>query len=178
MNLKKTKIIGVIGILIFSFIFHFAYDKFPNPLFAIFFPVNESIWEHMKILFTSIMFYSVIEYIIISKANIEINNYLLSSFIVAFLSIPIYLIMYLPLHYTIGHSMFLAISLMIICFIIIEIISYYLLQTKPIKYSNYIAIILTIVIYIIFGYLTYNPPLYDLFLDPENQMYGINYYTL
>ena len=30
---------------------HFLYDLFPNPLTAIFAPVNESVWEHLKLLF-------------------------------------------------------------------------------------------------------------------------------
>lgn len=178
MNLKKIKIISVIGILILSFLAHFAYSTFPNPMFAIFFPVNESIWEHMKILFTSILVYSMIEYFLITKFRIEVNNFMLISFFTAIISIPIYLVLYLPFHYTIGHSMLLAIIMMIVCFIVVEIISYYMFKFRPIKYSNVIAITLIIVTYIVFGYLTYNPIICDLFYDTEKEIYGLNYYTL
>ena len=30
---------------------HFLYDLWPNPLTAVFAPVNESVWEHLKLLF-------------------------------------------------------------------------------------------------------------------------------
>ena len=30
---------------------HFAHDFFPNPVFALIAPVNESIWEHLKIIY-------------------------------------------------------------------------------------------------------------------------------
>ena len=29
---------------------HFLYDLWPNPLTAVFAPVNESVWEHLKLL--------------------------------------------------------------------------------------------------------------------------------
>ena len=74
MNLKKIKILGVVIITILSFISHFAYDIFPNIIFSFIFPVNESIWEHMKILFTSTLIYSLIEYILLKKYNITYNN--------------------------------------------------------------------------------------------------------
>ena len=30
---------------------HFLYDLWPNPLTAVFAPVNESVWEHLKLLY-------------------------------------------------------------------------------------------------------------------------------
>lgn len=34
-----------------GFVFHFLYDLSPNVLFALLSPVQESVWEHLKILF-------------------------------------------------------------------------------------------------------------------------------
>ena len=39
----------------------------PSTLTAIFFPVNESIWEHMKLLFSAVIMYGIIDYIILQK---------------------------------------------------------------------------------------------------------------
>ena len=50
MSLKKSRVIACIGTIILAFIFHFAYEMLPNFLFSIFFPVNESVWEHMKLI--------------------------------------------------------------------------------------------------------------------------------
>ena len=114
MNLLKDKIISTLGIIALCFLFHFMYEWFPNRLFALFFPVNESIWEHMKILFSSICFYGIIDYIIISKNKIIINNFIFNLFITGISSIIIYLSIFLPVYNIIGENMFFSISLMII----------------------------------------------------------------
>lgn len=72
MSLKKIKIISIFGIFVLNFISHFLYEWMPNTLFSIFFPVNESIFEHMKMISTSILIYSIIEYIILKKQKLII----------------------------------------------------------------------------------------------------------
>ena len=171
--LKKTRIYAIIGIFLLSFICHFVFDLFPNVLFSIFFPVNESMLEHMKILFTATLLYSFIDKIILKKLNVNYNNYCLQLFISAFISIPIYLIIYLPIYNFIGENMFVSIFLLLIVYIIMQYISYKIMQKKETKIPNYIFSILIILTYIIFIYLTYNPPQNYIFYDSENEIYGI-----
>ena len=61
MDLKKIKIVSIFGMFILCFLTHFLYNFFPNTLFSIFFPVNESIWEHMKMMTSSILIWSILE---------------------------------------------------------------------------------------------------------------------
>ena len=178
MNLKNTRIISVIGIFILCFISHFVYNILPCSLTAIFFPVNESIWEHMKMIFTSIILYGIIDYIVLNKFKIKYNNFFLSLFITSIISIPIYLLIYLPIFYKIGENMFINISLMLLVIIITQIISYFILKANNYKIFNYISIILIIVCYIIFGYLTYHPIKAELFFDTKDEKYGINNYNV
>lgn len=63
LNMKQIKIISTIGIFLLSFVFHFMYEWFPNLVFSFVFPVNESIWEHMKVIVTSTLVYGIIEYL-------------------------------------------------------------------------------------------------------------------
>ena len=172
--MKKIKIIGVFLIFILSFISHFMYEWFPNTLFSILFPVNESIWEHMKLIVTPVLIFSLIEYILYKRKNISYNNFILSYAISMILGIIIYLMIYLPIDYIFGHSMIFAISLLFVIFIIVEIISYYIMNYREIRYSNLIGIILIIIMYIVFGYLTYNPILNYLFYDTSKKIYGID----
>ena len=172
MSLKKTRVIAVIGTIVLSFIFHFMYDLIPNFISSIFFPVNESIWEHMKLLYTSIVFYGVVDYFLLRKFNISYNNFFLNLFFISFSSILIYLAMFIPIYYTIGESMFVSIGLMVITYIIIYIISYHILRMKE-NNLKYIWILLIIIGYIIFGYLTYNPIRNHLFFDTNTESYGI-----
>jgi len=178
MTLKRIKIISIIGTFLLCFLTHFIYNIFPNTLFSIFFPVNESIWEHMKMLFTTTLLFGIIEYILIKKYDIKVNNFLFSKFIEALISIPIYLVMFLPFYYRFGENMIVIFIMMLITFIITQFIGYKIMDCKHINHSNKIAIILIIISYIIFGYLTYNPIHNHLFLDTEKEKYGINDYNI
>ena len=178
MDLKKIKIISIIGTFLLCFLTHFAYTTFPNTLFSIFFSVNESIWEHMKMLFTSILLFGIIEYILLIKNNIKFNNFIFSKFIEAILSIPIYLIIFLPFYYRFGEKMPVIFIIMIITFTIVYSIGYKILELNKIKNINIISIIIIIISYIIFGYLTYNPIKTHLFLDTKDEKYGINDYNI
>lgn len=172
-NMKKIKIIGIFLIFGLSVISHFMYVWFPNDIFSILFPVNESIWEHMKLIVTPVLFFCIFENIFYKKKNILVNNFILSYSISTLLGIVIYLILYLPIHYIIGHNIFISIGLLFIVFMIIEIISYYIMKYKNIKYSRIIGLVIIVIMYIIFGYLTYNPPKNDLFYDTSKNIYGI-----
>lgn len=173
MKLKTIKIIAVIGTFILSFGAHFVYDLFPNVISSIFFPVNESIWEHMKILFSSILLYGIIDYILLKKNNIKFNNFKFQLFFTAFISIPIYLIIYLPLYRLLGENLFVSISLMFIVYVLISYLSYRILLSDDFKLLNMISVYLIIVMYFIFTYLTYFPPETYLFYDTGKNEYGI-----
>lgn len=177
MNLKKFKVISIIGCFLLAFLTHFLYDWFPNRIFSIFFPVNESIWEHMKMLFTTILLYELIEFIILKIKNIKVNNFLFASFTSAILSIPIYLIMFLPIFYKIGEKMIITLIIMLITIIIIQIIHYKIINYKEL-HLGISALILIIVTYIVMGILTYYPPETDLFFDPKDEKYGINKFII
>ena len=99
MSIRKLKIIGVVVAFFLCFPFHFIYDRFPSFVTSIFAPVNESIWEHMKILFGSIILSGVIQKIIVVSKRLEFNNICFSNFVGAISSIPIFLIIFLPIYY-------------------------------------------------------------------------------
>ena len=172
MSKKKLKIWGAIFAFALCFPLHFIYEKFPNFITSIFAPVNESIWEHMKIIFGSIILSGVIQKIIILLKKEPINNICFSNFIAALTAIPIYLIMYLPLFYIIGENMFLAISIMLITIVISQIISYKIIIKKDLKLEN-ITILLVIIVYITFTLLTYFPIQSDIFIDFKTGNIGI-----
>lgn len=176
--MKKLRIISTFLIFGLCFITHFVYEKLPCSFTAVFFPVNESIWEHMKMLFTTILLYHGLECLYLKYKKIETNNYAIASFISAIVAIPIYLILFLPIYYSIGENMIVTFIILFIIIAIIEFINYKILLMNKIKYQNIISVISITICYIIFGYLTYNPPKYDLFFDTEEEKYGINDYNI
>ncbi len=169
---KKLKILGVIVAFLLCFPLHFLYDKLPCFITSIIAPVNESIAEHMKILFGSILVAGVIQKIIVKTKKLNINNVCISNFTAALSSIPIFLVMYLPVYSAIGENLTITIIIMFIAIVLAEIISYLIMKKEDLKLEN-MAIIFTITIYIIFGFLTYFPPEQELFMDPLSLSYGI-----
>lgn len=175
MDLKKIKILGIFLIFLLCFPLHFLYNWMPNTILSIFVPVNESIWEHMKLISTSFILWGIIDFILLKK-HTNFNNFLFQLFIVPVIGIIFYLLIYLPIYNLLGENMIISILLLFIVIVIEQILSYYILSKNEIKYQSIIGIIGIIIIYIIFGYLTYKPIINYLFFDDSNDKYGINTY--
>ena len=59
-SLKLYTIIGTIFVLIVGTISHFVYDwSQQNHILGLFFPTNESTWEHMKLIFFPMLLYAL-----------------------------------------------------------------------------------------------------------------------
>lgn len=157
--MKYVKLIGN-SIIIFAiaFVSHFIYDLIPNFFTSIIFPINESIFEHMKLIFTPY----VIFYFIRKDKN------LFNTWIIGFSGIISYLSFYFILGYFIQVSLFFDISLLFFNFVLMEII--YNKFSKKIKIIPIIGIIF---VYFMFYYLSYYPPHNFLFFDTETKTYGI-----
>lgn len=174
MTLKKIQTISIFGTFILCFITHFLYSLFPNFVFSIFFPVNESVWEHMKMITSSILIWRIIEYFILSKNHIKYNNYLFSTFIMCLLSIIIFLTIYYPIYSMVGESFILNVICLFITIYFVNVIGYKIMISKNVKYGNIFGILGIIIMYLAFTYLTYFPIKNELFLDQQSNTYGIN----
>ncbi len=172
-KLKRLRIIAIIGIFLLSFPSHFIYSFFPNLLISFFFPVNESIFEHLKILFTSPLLYGIIDYCLLKKEGITFHNFSLNLFLTSTLSVILFLLIYLPFYYMIGEFLPLTLGLMLISYGIVELISYYILSLSKIPYLNTLSILFIILVDLNFIILTFSPPHSDLFLDTTTNTYGI-----
>lgn len=156
MSLIKLKIIGVVISFLLCFPLHFLYDKFPSFFTSIVVPVNESIWEHMKLLFSSILISGIIQKVIIRGKKINVNNVCFASFVGAIISIPIFLIIFLPIYFIIGENFVVTIIIMFITILISEIISCMVMKKADLKLEGK-TIFFVIIVYVIFGILTYFP---------------------
>lgn len=77
-SLKRHTLIGIIFVLIAGTISHFVYDwSGQNVFIGFFFPVNESIWEHMKLVFFPMLLYSFY----VNKKMKDTNPCVTSSFL-------------------------------------------------------------------------------------------------
>lgn len=94
-HLKRYTIIGIIFVLITGTIAHFLYDWTGNNHIAGFFaPINESIWEHMKLLFFPMLIYSIFIIFKFQKSYPCIASSLCFGILIGTLLIPIFFYAY------------------------------------------------------------------------------------
>lgn len=161
---SKKNIFMIIFLFLLSFLWHFMYDWFPCVLTSIFFPVNESIWEHMKIIFYCLLIGSVLE----KKGN----NYYLNILVKPLVGVLFYLIIFLPLYLIFGESMLISLSLMLFTYIIMELLGIKISKQEELNIKA-LPIIIIILISILFSILTFYPLHNFLFFDSVKLGYGI-----
>lgn len=161
---NKKNIFMIIFLFLLSFLWHFMYDWFPCVLTSIFFPVNESIWEHMKIIFYCLLIGSVLE----KKGN----NYYLNILVKPLVGVLFYLIIFIPLYLIFGESMFISLSLMLFTYIIMELLGIKISKQEELN-IKVLPIIIIILISILFSILTFYPLHNFLFFDSVKLGYGI-----
>lgn len=169
MNMKKLLLESIIIFILCSFC-HFGYTIFPNFVTSIFFPVNESIFEHLKMLFTAEVIFSIGKIILDKKDK---NKYL-RMFLRGILSVFILLLLYLPIYYFLGEIMLLTFLILFTTIFLTEYILSFLSSKKSHLSLNIASIAGTILLFIILGYLTYHPIKEKLFFDEQHKKYGID----
>lgn len=172
--MKKLWLVSTWGIFILSFFCHFVYELFPSPFTAIFFPVNESIFEHVKMLFTACIIWSIIEYFLLHMKKISLHNFFLSVICTSISSIFLLLIIYLPVYYRFGEHFLVTITILFLSILLSQYLFRFVLEGKQMKVFNFIGALLIPIFYFFFGYFTFHPIKADFFYDPIHEKYGIS----
>lgn len=170
---KKVLFINTIIIFLSLFLFHNIYNLFPNFLTSFLFPVNESLFEHLKLMFTSEIIISLITLLILKLKNIKFSNYILGLLIGVIVTISLFFLIYLPIYNRYGENLILTMTIYLITLIVGNSIFYLISKRKHNYLINSISLVIIIVITGILGYLTYNPVKTPFFFDPINEIYGI-----
>ena len=173
MNNKKVLFIETITIFLSMFLFHNIYNWFPNFLTASFFPVNESLFEHLKLMFTTQIIISLIIYLILKIKRIKFSNYLLGLLVSTIVTISLFFLIYLPIYNRFGENLFLTMSIYLITLIIGNIIFYLISKRKHESLLNLISLVIISIIAVILIYFTFNPLKNDFFFDSIEEIYGI-----
>ena len=174
-SLKKYIIYEIIFICVLATIMHFAFDFFnQNVYIGAFVPVNESVWEHLKLPF----FASIISYIVFNKKLTYNNLNLLGTFIaIIFQFIFIPFCFYLFKDVFSIESMVIDILILYIAIIISIILKYVIIKNnKELKRVDLISRIAIFIMTIMFVIFTYVPPKMEIFKDKVSNIYGLNIY--
>jgi hypothetical protein len=168
---------GFLGTVILGTLFHFAFSYSGySTIVGAFTPVNESVWEHLKLLLFPTIIISVVEYIMCGKNR---NGYIISKTI----SLIIGLVFIVTAYYTYtgasGNESFIAdIIIFILSCAITSFLTCIFMNCKTIRFDDtktIIAILILTAIILMFVYFTFDPPMLELFRDPISEDFGIQY---
>ena len=170
-KIKNFQIVSAVFVSILGTLLHFTYEFFGENIFvASFSAVNESVWEHLKLVFFPMLVTTIIGYFYVKKNT---SNFLCSRLFgtsVAMLFIIIFFYTYTGI---IGKSiLFIDISSFFIAVILGEYLSYKLI-TSNFKCNSLISLFILILVLMCFIVFTYFPPNVEIFKDPVLNQYGI-----
>ena len=169
MNKKKFVIINAIVTFLLGFIVHGMYSWFPSVITSIF-PVNESLYEHVKLVYLSPIF-SVL--IVGAFYKYKINNIFFGMMVSIIFNILFFYMLYLPIYYLLGNSMVMTLIVYFITIVASNYIYYLVIKNDNNKNLDIVSVIVSIIGILGLTYFSYHPPKTDFFKDPENNTYGI-----
>lgn len=173
-KLLKIELIVIILELILGTLLHFIYEwSGNNTIIASFSAVNESVWEHLKLVFYPMLILGLIEYYFVK--NIA-NNYIEAKAIGIFTAISFIVISFFTYTGIIGTNFFIIdILIFIISIILGEWTSYKLMKRKNESTIQTKILAGGILIFLLscFVIFTYVTPQVNLFRDFTNGTYGI-----
>ena len=164
-HLKKYTIIGIIFVLLKGTLDHFLYDwSGHNDIVGLFTPINESTWEHMKLLFYPMLLYSLFLIFKFRKTYSCITSSLCFGIIMGTILIPVFFYAYTSV---LGKDVFiLDIGTFILSILITFWLSYKLTLSCRLKPYTVLLCCLVIVLLLSFMFFTYHPPATRIFQDP------------
>lgn len=174
---KHWLLLGIPILWAMGFIFHSFYDYTGKIiLIGVFCPVNESVWEHLKLILYPTLLWFGLGYIIFSKGpKFNGTKWLIctaSSILVSSLFIIVFYYSYTG---SLGiHSMILDIASLIIGVFIAQILCAHIYKYgKGYSITFYASLIFLGIAIVTFTYFTFSPPQIPLFRDALSGRYGI-----
>lgn len=172
-QLQNWRLAGVTATLVLGCILHFVYEWTGHSKITGFFvPVNESVWEHLKLGYWSVTLFSLVEYFYIRKHT---SNYFLAKITgIVCLELTI-IIVYYGYHFVSDKNVFfLDIFSYVIGSIVCEYIIYSIIILRPVSQQiNRLSFLACISLGILFGLATYYPPTFSIFTDQNTNTRGI-----
>ena len=163
----KYNFIAFLFIGLLGTIGHFLYEwTGQNTIIGYFFPINESTWEHLKLIFFPTLIFSILEYNFVKR---EIKNYaptITISVLAGMLSI---IVLFYTYKGVLGYNVdYLNIAIYYIAIIVSLIVKNKLIVSEKLKSqgATTISLMVLFVIALLFIIFTYNPPVIAIFKTP------------
>lgn len=156
-HLKRYTIIGILFVSITGSLAHFLYDwSGNNEIIGLFTPVNESVWEHMKLLFFPMLIYSIIMMIKFRKEYSCITSTLCFGILIGAILIPLFFYAYT---YILGTNVLvLDIGIFILSIVIAFRLCYKFTLSCRLESYTTLLCLCVMILFVCFLVFTYHPP--------------------
>ena len=173
-KLIRVELIVILFSLILGTLLHFTYEWSGENLFiGSFSAVNESVWEHLKLVFYPMLIAAIVEYFFVKDVS---NNYVEAKTIGIFTAICFIIVSFFTYSGIIGTSIIVIdILIFIISIILGEYVAYRLMkrENESTVTTECLSIIILVFLLLCFIIFTYLPPEVNLFRDVTTGVYGI-----
>ncbi len=174
---KKTifrlYIIGAVFAILLGSFLHFTYDlSGKNIIVGSFSAVNESVWEHLKLAFFSLIFFGIIETFLFKK---EMTRFLYAKLLECFVA-PAFIIVFFYTYTGIVGRNFLIVDILsfVVAVILGRAVGYKAFNWRgKIHFSVVVSALFLVLMLAGFIVFTINPPRIPLFRDSVTNEYGI-----
>lgn len=170
-SVLRFEIMSAIVIMILGTILHFVYDWTNSNLFVgIFTPVNESVWEHLKLLFYPMLLMLIIGYCCEGK---RVIGYLCAKVLGIIVAISFTIIFYYTYSGIIGKNFApIDIGIFFVAVILGQYVSYKKMKLN-LNCNKFLAISTLVAIATFLTIFTFCTPHINIFKDPITNMYGL-----
>lgn len=163
--LKRFCFLGALFVIVLGSLAHFFYVwSGNNILIGLFAPVNESTWEHMKLVFFPMLIFSIFSYFKLKEEYPCILSSLLSGILIGTFLIPVVFYTYSGI---LGMNKFMGDIATFIFAVVVSFISIYK-SAQTCRFQNFTSILYWTVLILIlcFFIFTIAPPQIGLFAEP------------
>ncbi len=166
-NLKRYTVLGIFFVLLAGTLAHFLYDlSGNNHIVGLFTPVNESIWEHMKLVFFPMLLYSFFMARRLKGKYPCIISSLCLGILIGITLIPVLFYAYTGL---LGKDVFiLDIGIFVLSTLTAFLLSYRLALSCRADSCTALLCIMVCILFLCFLLFTYHPPDLEIFADPSS----------
>lgn len=144
---------------------HFVYNWAPNPFFALFAPISESVWEHLKIVFYPFVFVWIASYFIVrKKLDINWREMLFAVAIGATTACILTVFLFYLIHSGLGivQSLWVDIGIEIVSLFVAQMVAWHIARRSS-KLNPIISISILfvwVVLFIVFSFAIPNAPIF------------------
>lgn len=170
-KIRNYQIFSIIFTFILGSLLHFTYDlSGRNTIVGLFSSVNESTWEHLKLLYFPMLLTTIIGYFYLDK---KVKNFICSKTIGIIISMLFTVIFFYTYTGILGKNIaIIDIASFFIATILGEFIAYLLIINR-FKCNSRTSIIILSILLVCFVVFTFYTPKIGLFKDPITNKFGI-----